>query len=670
MLHPSEHSPHAAAKSTGPDPVSTTSGEAEQHELEGSSAKPPRSPRASRRWVSVVLGLLAPFVCLLLAFGMDRLAHRHRVLRGVWVADVALSGASRSQAERALRALQERLTRRSVRVRIGERLLVLEPRRAGLQLDVERTLDAAFQQGRSGSLGQQLAWWWSSWSEPVVASPRALVDAAQLRRALVELEEAAFVDPASQGGVLVRADRIEPIYPRPGYELHLDAAAERVRARWLAARAGEVLDLPLRQVNPRLSRAQIDAAVAEAERWVSGPILLYRSESAVVLRFSEEELRAALASRVQGTETPRLQLYFDPELVQRKLTASKELLDLAPRDASFLVDARDRLTVVPSLPGLRLVAEHVAEALAYAAVTEIRRAELPVSVGEPPKLDTRAALGLGIRGLVAKFTTYHPCCQPRVQNIHRIADLMDGVIVLPGETFSVNAWVGPRTAKAGFVPAPTIEEGEMVDSLGGGISQFATTLFNAVFHGGYDIVERQPHTYYFSRYPMGHEATLSYPKPDLIFRNDTAAGLLIKTHYTDTSITVKLYGDNGGRTVRAQVSTPQDVVQPRVEYEADPELLPEEEKVKDAGQAGWTVIVARILSFADGTSKQEQRKVVYRPKPRRVRVHPCVIPDGEPGHTGDPCPVPDASAEDAGAPLEQAEPVADERETEVDAHRE
>ena len=100
---------------------------------------------------------------------------------------------------------------------------------------------------------------------------------------------------------------------------------------------------------------------------------------------------------------------------------------------------------------------------------------------------------------------------------------MNGLIVKPGETVSVNAVIGPRTSKNGFVPAPTIEEGEMVETVGGGISQFATTLYNALFYGGYDIIERQPHTYWFPRYPMGHEATLSYPKPDLIFRNDTEA---------------------------------------------------------------------------------------------------------------------------------------------------
>jgi vancomycin resistance protein YoaR len=178
----------------------------------------------------------------------------------------------------------------------------------------------------------------------------------------------------------------------------------------------------------------------------------------------------------------------------------------------------------------------------------------------------------------------------------------------------------------------------MVDSLGGGISQFATTLFNALFHGGYAIVERQPHTYWFPRYPMGHEATLSFPKPDLVFKNDTHSGLLIDTVYTPTRITVRLFGDNEGRKIQARVSARQDVIEPPVEIVANPGLAPDQERTAQAGMIGWSVIVARVVEFSDGTKREERRKVTYRPKPRRVEVHPCRVPRGDKGYTGEPCP--------------------------------
>jgi vancomycin resistance protein YoaR len=327
------------------------------------------------------------------------------------------------------------------------------------------------------------------------------------------------------------------------------------------------------------------------------------------------------------------------------------VIESPPADARFVVDAKEHVEIVPSQPAARIDMRMLGEAVLAAAAAPERRGTLPiVASSEQPALTTEQAQSLGIRRLLSTFTTRHPCCERRVENIHRIADLLDGLVVKPGETVSVNAIVGPRTTKNGFVLAPTIEEGEMVDTVGGGISQFATTLFNALFYGGFDILERQPHTYWFPRYPMGHEATLSYPKPDLVFRNDTDFGMLIDTAYTKTTITVRIFGDNGGRKVRALVSARQNVVEPPVEILGNPEVLPEEERVRESGMIGWSVTVGRILTFPDGTKKEEGRKVTYRPRTRRVEVHPCRVPKGEKGYTGERCPELQDSAELAIAP--------------------
>ncbi|HEY3668048.1 MAG TPA: hypothetical protein VGL19_18725, partial [Polyangiaceae bacterium] len=115
-------------------------------------------------------------------------------------------------------------------------------------------------------------------------------------------------------------------------------------------------------------------------------------------------------------------------------------------------------------------------------------------------------------------------------------------------------------------------------------------------------------------------------------------------------ITVKIYGDNGGRRVRAEVSERQNIVPPPVEFIPNPRLDADEEKTREGGMIGWTVTVKRTLTFPDGKIKEERRKVTYKPRARRVEVHPCRIPDGEPGHTGERCPKPkDDSSESADA---------------------
>ena len=148
---------------------------------------------------------------------------------------------------------------------------------------------------------------------------------------------------------------------------------------------------------------------------------------------------------------------------------------------------------------------------------------------------------------VSRFTTYRNCCEPRVRNIQLMADAVDGYVVLPGEIFSINEVVGPRTRAKGYVEAPYLKDGKLACcAVGGGTSQFGTTIYNAIFWGGFEDIAHQPHSRYINRYPLGIEATLGYPNLDVKFRNDTDGIVVIRTSYTATSITVSLWGDAGG----------------------------------------------------------------------------------------------------------------------------
>jgi vancomycin resistance protein YoaR len=195
---------------------------------------------------------------------------------------------------------------------------------------------------------------------------------------------------------------------------------------------------------------------------------------------------------------------------------------------------------------------------------------------------------------VSTFTTNHPAGQPRVTNIHRAADLIDDTVVEPGQVFSLNETVGPRTEARGFVRAPVFY-GEFTEDVGGGVSQLATTVFNAVFFGGYEDVYHKPHSIYFSRYPMGREATVNYPNLDLKFRNDSSHGVLVRAHYTDTSITVSFYGDKEGKVVRAEGPNVLAVRPPATTFLDWPLLPLGEEEELEAGYAGYDVEVFRVI---------------------------------------------------------------------------
>jgi vancomycin resistance protein YoaR len=234
---------------------------------------------------------------------------------------------------------------------------------------------------------------------------------------------------------------------------------------------------------------------------------------------------------------------------------------------------------------------------------------------------TERARGLGVRAVIGTFTTRHPCCAPRVTNIHAIADIVDGYVVLPGETFSLNGVVGRRDTARGFVQAPQILRGQFVKDVGGGVSQFATTLFNAVFFSGLKDVQHTPHSYYISRYPPGRESTVSYPQPDFRFQDDAPTGVLIKTSYTARSITVTFWGTK--RYDIASVSGPRTRVKPfGTEYVDRPDCT------ASAGAEGFDIVVTRV--FKDLTGKvlrREPFKTRYLPEPHFVCGKP---PAGEP----------------------------------------
>ncbi|HET9959559.1 MAG TPA: VanW family protein, partial [Polyangiaceae bacterium] len=414
----------------------------------------------------------------------------------------------------------------------------LTAQQAGLSIDVDETLRVARRDYAASSIALRFARWARGLFDPL-PEVRLVVreDAQRLDLALSGVEKTVAMAPYAGGFRVVGRD-IVPDYPKPGSRLDRG----QVRSALLHALATQQTRIAARtqSVPAPLPNAAIDRLVGAAKAATREAVRLLEVGSGRSVEVTREVLLAALRVNPPSDPADAPELAFDPEVLKRELSTVWATLEHEPVAARFTIDAQDHVHIVPGITGARLDLGLLGEATLAAASNPERVARLPLSCDREAEPSTAALRDLGVRGLVSSFTTRHPCCEARVANIHRIADLLDGVIVKPGETFSVNALVGPRTQKNGFVPAPTIEEGEMVETLGGGISQFATTLFNAVFHGGYEIIERQPHSYWFPRYPMGHEATLSYPKPDLIFRNDTQAGVLIDTQYTDKSITVRL----------------------------------------------------------------------------------------------------------------------------------
>ncbi len=553
------------------------------------------------------------------------------------------------EAERVLSNLAIRFANRTIELRLGEQRKQVPVRRLGLELEVQSAGKEALAAGRRGNGISQFGFWLMRLFSDYEIEPEVRLDREQLQEFVRPWAAKKLPEKVLPAVLFEEVPRAE--YGRAGSSVDFEVLEKRLLTAVNEGSSAPV-SVPVVRNDPLISRSEVERAVAQARRILDAPIRLESEDGKHQQTVLPAQLRPALRSEVEQ-KSRRLLLGIAVERLRPVLRPLLSRLEQPARDAAFKMGSKGKITIRPSHEGIRLDSEALASAILKSGSSGSRTVPVPLEP-EPPELTTLQAESLGITELVASFSTRHSCCRPRVENIQTAARRLDGLILRPGERFSLNEFLGRRTEAKGYKQAPTIVRGEMKKTVGGGISQFATTLFNAVLDAGYEVLQRQPHSYYFPRYPEGHEATISFPQPDLIFKNDTDAGLLIKTVFGPTFIKVLLYGDTEGRQVSRQRSKRYDVVHPPIEYEADEELEPGERKRVRAGQLGWTVLVSRTIRYSEGRKKTEKREVVYQPRPEVIRLHPCEIPEGEDGYTGEICPVPEEEREfeDEGYPPE------------------
>ena len=584
-------------------------------------------------------------------FAMDRATDDDEVLARVAIGDVQLAGLGRAEAVAAMKSVEAALGAEAILVTIEDTEFTLLPSDIGFDLDEETLVDEAMSQGRGGGFLSEMKWWLGHLTGG--ASRELQLQGTYNRDALLGLlqlwESQAIGDPPLEGGITIQGSEVIPIYPKAGTGLDFEATADLIEAEVLGDREPVTAVTEFR--TPAMIPADIDLAVTRAEGLIDEQLTLARILPQITLTIPPEVLLQSIASRVVTRDDgrPDVELFFQIGPLVQYLNPIRDVVETAPINARVVIRPDDVPIVLSGSNGVRVDDGLLPEAVMKAARSVTRTAPLPVREGAPPEFTTADAEDLGIRQLLYTATTFYSCCgdfknQNRINNIHRMADEVDGAIVLPGEVFSLNDYVGQRTIEDGYRPAGAVV-GQIVyccdhpANIGGGVSQFTTTLYNAIWWAGLEDVQHTPHTLHFTRYPMVREATLGWPTPDLKFRNDSANAIYIKTEYTDTSITVKIFGDTGGITVEGITSERRNFSDPTEYFEPDPMINPGEQELRDDGSQGFTADVTRIITYLDGTTKTQKWTWVYDPFPIVIAIHPCELPEDHPQYDPEPCPV-------------------------------
>jgi len=590
--------------------------------------------------------LIAVLALLLSSYTADSVAAIGRVRSGVKVGTLPLGGRTVDQARSMLINRARLLTSTGATLYADGKRVSVTPAAVGFTPDIESTLAHAMEVGRSGNVVVRIWHRVRSLFASTDVGWRGSVDSSAARR-LVTAWARSIDTEGHEAGIEAGSGAVVAVGPVPSRRLHRAKAVDVIvdaLERWPRAS----MELPITVVSRHTDLSDARRAADEANRWIREPVHLLAPDGIRILL-----TRADLASMIEAVPRKRgrgwdLQVRFSPDRVAVRLGERMTTYEHEAHSAGFAVDGPN-VTIVPGQEGRRFDPAATANDLGRAASSDGDRTAVTKFASVKPSLSTDDARALNIHELVSSYTTYHPCCAPRVTNIHKIADIVDGAIVRPGDQFSLNNYVGPRTSEKGFVMAPMIADGKYKDEFGGGVSQFATTTFNAIFYGGYEIDYHQAHSYYISRYPAGRDATISWTSPDLRFTNDSRSGILIKTSYSGTSVTVSFYGDKEGKIVTDDTGPRTNYTDPKTQYEDNPDIPPGHQHVKQAGERGFDIEVIRVIT-QNGKTRRQRFFTRYDAEPRIIEVSPGTARCASPPPDASPCPPPGSSPGPSSSP--------------------
>lgn len=520
------------------------------------------------RWkVVLLLCLAAPLVAfgllaaLWAALGPDD--QPVTVATNVTLAGNDVGGESGERLDESLRELDESFATTPVRIVTPDFAIDTTAGDLGLTVDVGATKEAALEVGRTDPGPLAPLRWAKSFVSERVAPVTLRVDRQTASAAIVAAEGDRRTKPV-EPTMDVSPEKIDMTPGKPGKALDVDDILAQAPNGITEVGGTITIETTQQETRPKVSDGEVLTVIARANEVASHPLTLKYGETTSEIK--GDDLRAGFRLDTSGSTA---KLGLDDDYVAT-LLADRLKVPANPTGVRF-----DIVNGVPTpVPGTDAVVccDAGAPATIVAALldgkSEVTLGTRTVTAAE----GVEWANTLGVKEVVGEFTTQHPCCAARVTNIHKMSDLTKGIIIAPGETFSANDTVGRRTKEKGFVSAPVIEQGKFEEDFGGGVSQWATTTFNAAFFAGLDIPEHKAHSIYISRYPFGREATLAYPSVDLKIKNNTPYGVVIYPTYTNTSITVQLWSTRfaaGAQTAISKTSGCGDVTLTRTRVFVD-----------------------------------------------------------------------------------------------------
>jgi vancomycin resistance protein YoaR len=580
-----------------------------------------RTPRRRREdgavWIQMAVALLSGvsfFMAVVFVISLGyRVVYTGRIFPGVSVAGVDVSGLKREEAATKIQAaLTFPFTGRIV-FRDGANVAMETPAKLGMFLDPVASAQEAFDFGRQAGLLQNLNDQLNAAQVGVALPPVILFDQ---RMAYAYLQNFALQvnRPVVEASLVINGLDVSSKTGQTGRALNIEATLVYLHAQMQSFRDGEV-PLVVQEQAPQVMDASVQAAAArnllaaplvlslpEAKTGDPGPWSIQPAELAPLLR----------VGRLGTGPGAQYVVQVERESLVALLENIAKQVDRPEANARFTFDeATGQLTPIQaSVVGLQVDLPGSVNAIQQAIAAGQQSAVLKVKATPPQVADTATSQQLGITQLVGSETTYfRGSSAARLKNIETASSKFHGLLVPPGATFSMGQYMGDVSLDSGYAEALIIYNGKTIKGVGGGVCQVSTTLFRAVFHTGFPVVERHAHAYrvyYYEQRPgsgldstlAGLDATVYFPLVDFKFTNDTPYWLLMDTYFdaATASLTWKLFSTPDGRTVQWDTTGPVNVVPaPDPVITQNPDIGPEEIKHVDYAADGADVTINRMV---------------------------------------------------------------------------
>jgi vancomycin resistance protein YoaR len=560
-----------------------------------------------------------------------QLAFAGHIFPGISVAGVDVSGLSPNDAALKLSQTLSFPITGKILFRAADQVWVASPAELGMVFDPSASALAAYKFGRSGGLFGALAGQVSAGGLGADVPPVLIFDQRVAYSYLQNI--ASQVDqPVVEASLHLEGTNVSAQPGQVGRLLNLDATLIYLGAQLQSFRDGEV-PLVIQEAAPKL--LDVSSQADAARRILSQPLTItvpnYRDGDPGPWTYDIPVVANMITVNVvENGGKAEMQVGLDLATLRQSLNELKVYVDRQPANARFIFnDGSGQIEPVSASTVGRVMD---VEASITAINDALLRGEHTIAlvVGEqlPAVVDTATGAELGITQLLTSYTTYfYGSSTERIQNIVAASEQFHGVLVAPGEIFSMGNALGDVSLENGFAEALIIYGGRTIKGVGGGVCQVSTTLFRTVFFTGFPVVERYSHAYRVSYYEKdasnnidpglaGLDATVYFPLVDFKFTNDTPYWLLMETYVNvdARTLTWKIYSTPDGRSVTWETTGPTNVVPaPSPVFEENPDLKADQIKQVDWPAQGADVNVTRTVWRAGQIYFSDNFQTHYQP---------------------------------------------------------